>query len=69
MALIEILLTLTVLYAGYKYLTKNNEFFKKRGVKYVEPTLLFGNMFGLMTGRLNGWTVLEEIYNNFKNEK
>lgn len=67
----SLLLISAVIFAIYKYLRRNDDFFKKRGVKYAEPTLLFGNMFGLFTSesKSNGLSVFQELYNKFRNEK
>lgn len=69
LAFIELTLFAFALMSVYKFLIKNHDFFEKRGVKYLKPTILFGNIFGLLTGRENGISVFEKPYKKFKNEK
>lgn len=64
------LVLVTVIIIGlYKFLTKNNNFFKTREVKFVKPRVLFGNLLEVFTGRENGYSVFQKMYNKFKNEK
>lgn len=65
----SLLLISAVIFVIYKYLRRNDDFFKKRGVKYEEPTLLFGNMFELFTSNSNGLAVFQKLYKKFQNEK
>jgi hypothetical protein len=53
----------------YKFLTKNFKFFESRGVKFVEPKVVFGNMLGLFKSGENSSSVLQYFYDKFKNEK
>jgi hypothetical protein len=53
----------------YKFLTRNFKFFESRGVKFVEPKMVFGNMFGLFKSGENATSVLQYFYEKFKNEK
>lgn len=64
------LLLLTILILGiYKYLTKNDGVFEKRGVPYLKPTILLGNLGALVTGRENGFEFFQSKYDKFKNDK
>lgn len=58
-----------ILYALYKWIILNNDYFKKRGVKHLEPYFLFGNTFGFFTSRYTVAEFLSMIYDAFPNEK
>lgn len=68
-SVIEIILFLIVLLGLYKLLMKNNDFFKKRGVKFIKPLPLFGNTFDLIAGREDGVSVMLSFCRKFPNEK
>lgn len=57
------------LYGFYKWVVKNNDFFEKRGIKYLSPYFLFGNTFGVFTTRNNDTEFLSQVYNTFPDEK
>lgn len=69
LAIIELALFLLVLLVIYKFLTRNDDFFKKRGVKFEKPSLLFGNLLPMFTGRETGMSLFENIYKKFDDEK
>lgn len=69
LTVIDLSLILVGLFCVYKYLTRNHEVFKKRGIKYSEPIFFFGNMLGLITGRDDGWTIFQNLFIKFRNEK
>lgn len=58
-----------ILIGVYKYLTRNNDFFEIRGVKFEKPTIIFGNVLGLFTGRDDCVSVLGRPYEKFKDQK
>lgn len=62
------LLTIAIL-GVYRYLTKNDGVFDKRGVPFMKPTLLLGNLGSMMTGRENGFDFFQNKYDKFKNDK
>lgn len=53
----------------YKFLTKNHKVFEKRGVPFVKPTILLGNLGPLVTRRENGLEYFQNKYDMFKDEK
>lgn len=65
----SILAISAIVFAIYKLLTMNDDFFKKREVKFEKPTPLFGNMLGLYTGRFDGMSVFQHLYDKFRSEK
>lgn len=61
---------LVILFLGiYKYLTKNDRVFEKRGVPFLKPTFLLGNLGSLITGRENGFEFFQNKYDMFKDDK
>jgi len=70
---IEIILGLGLLFLYvYRYVTKNFDEFKKRGIPYAEPSFPFGskNAKSAIMGQRNFFDVdKEEAYNEFKDEK
>ncbi|XP_015114683.1 cytochrome P450 6k1-like [Diachasma alloeum] len=57
-----IFLTL-ITYLAYRYMTRNFDYWKKRGVVSVPPTPFLGNFGGFLTGQKSGGKLLQEIYN------
>lgn len=57
-----------VLYAFYKWATINNDFFKKRNLKYLTPKFLFGNTGGLFFNQYSGAEFCDMMYEAFPNE-
>lgn len=45
-------------------MTRNFSYWKKRGVKFVSPWPLFGNLFDLLTSRKSAGQFFDDIYNN-----
>lgn len=68
MMLLLIIVTV-VLLLFYKYLAKNHDFFKKAGVKSMQPFLLLGNTGSLLLKRLSIGSGILWLYNSFSNEK
>lgn len=66
---IELSLLVIVFYGIYKYLTRNDGVFTKRGVPFLKPTVLLGNLGSLVTGRENGFEFFQNKYDMFKHEK
>lgn len=60
---------LLLLYVAYKWLRRNDDYFKARGIPYMQPTLLLGNTGGLFLGRYNMMDLSEKMYNSIPNEK
>lgn len=66
---IVLFLFVFALFFIYKWMRQDEEFFIERGVRHEKPKLLFGNLFGLFTGRENGASLFEFIPKKFPNEK
>lgn len=68
-AVLEFTFLLIVILWAYKFLIKNHDFFERRDVKYVKPTILFGNFLGLLVGREDAISVFQKPYDMFRSEK
>lgn len=53
---------LVVLPLLYWYATRNNSFWRKRGVPYMKPALVVGNMGGVVTGRHHMGDAIHDCY-------
>lgn len=51
------------------FLTRHNNFFKRRGVEFEKPTLFFGNLFGVFLDGESEASVIEYLYEKFSREK
>lgn len=58
-----------ILITIYKWATKNNDFFTKRGIKQMKPTFLLGNNGTFVTGKMNATEFAMSLYNAFPNER
>lgn len=69
LAIVELILLLILIFGLYKYLTRNHLFFQRQQVAFVKPKILFGNLLELFTGRENGISVFQKVYDKFSNER
>lgn len=53
----------------YKWATQNSDFFVKRGVKHLKPTLIFGNTAEFFFQRIGIYEFVDKLYNSFPSEK
>ena len=67
--LIAIWIAIFVGWFIYKKLTKNFDFFDKRGIRYEKPVIIFGNMFKLLMQKENFIDLLDRMYSKFKNDQ
>jgi hypothetical protein len=51
---------------GYKYLTRHDEIFEKRGVVFDPPTLILGNSKVLSEGTVNS---VDRMYSKYKSQR
>lgn len=51
----------------YSHITKQHNYWKNRGVPYVEPTFPFGCQLDLVLGRSQVGELYQKLYNKFKN--
>ncbi len=64
-----IITIVTVAYALYKWLTKNDDFFLKRGIPYKKPLPIFGNLLGFVLQRESYLDIVQENYVKYKKFK
>lgn len=53
----------------YKWFSEKSLFFKKRGIKYVNPLPVFGNFLEALKGKESMVEMMIKYYNKFYNEK
>lgn len=58
-----------VLYLVYRWLHRNDDYFKERGIPHLQPTLLLGNTGALAMGRCTVLELSERIYKALPNER
>lgn len=64
-----LILLCTLLAFLYAFLSSKNNYWKNRGIPYVKPTLLFGNLKDTVLGRKNLIEVHHDIYNKLHGER
>lgn len=71
MAVIEsiILLIVIIIFLLYKLGTKNFNYWKKKGVPYIKPTLFSGNSGPLLLGKVSDTDHNENLYNQLKGHR
>lgn len=52
-----------------KFLSRNYEVFKNRGVEFEKPKLFFGNLLHVFLGRETEAALIENFYERFSREK
>ncbi|XP_050680810.1 cytochrome P450 9e2-like [Leptidea sinapis] len=62
----KLLLCVPILFALYLHYSSNFDFFKKKGIKFMKPKLIVGNIGDFMLARTSYHDFQLEIYNNFK---
>jgi len=62
-------LTVAALWFLYYYLTLNDDYFAKQGVKFVKPVPLFGNMLSTIFQKQDVVEAMNQFYLTFPNEK
>lgn len=68
-AFFELILILVLCLGLYKYFTRGKDIFKRRGVAFDKPIFPFGNLFGLISRRENGFDFFQKLYDKFNDEK
>jgi cytochrome P450 family 6 len=58
-----------LLWAIYLYLTKTYDYWKKKGVHYEEPTIIFGNIKDRLLFRKSFHENQRDIYKSFKGHR
>lgn len=67
---VEIVLLLAVgVILFYRWATKNNDFFAKRGVPHLKPTLFFGNAKEFMMNQIAPNDFFEQMYKAMPSQK
>ncbi|KAJ6643387.1 putative cytochrome P450 9f2 [Pseudolycoriella hygida] len=62
-------ISIAVVYVLYKWLTRNDEFFLKRGIPYEKPLPIVGNLLELVLQRKSFVDVIQRIYVKNKRSK
>lgn len=57
-----------LLFALYKWIVLNNDFFKIRNMKYMKPRFLFGNTGGLFINKYTASEFMQKLYQAFPDE-
>lgn len=53
----------------YKHVTKNHNFFVKRGVAFLKPELFFGSARELFFEKIQVYEYLHKLYDKMPNER
>lgn len=67
-ALFLLAIVALLFYAFYKWVTINNDFFKRRNIKYMKPKFLIGNNVGVYFNQYTAAEFSEKLYQEFPNE-
>lgn len=57
------------IYVVYKWVTINNDYFKRRGLKHLKPNFFFGNTGGYFFKQHRIHEFISYLYNAFPSEK
>lgn len=58
-----------IIYAFYKWITMNNDYFEKIGVAHLKPIFLFGNTAGFFFKKYNRYEFISILYKTLPSEK
>lgn len=58
-----------ILYAFYKWVTINNDYFVRRNIKCMKPTFFIGNMIDMYFNICTGAEFANKLYQTFPNER
>ncbi|XP_037034914.1 probable cytochrome P450 9f2 isoform X2 [Bradysia coprophila] len=62
-------IVIVLLYSAYKWLTKNDDFFLKKGIPYEKPLPIVGNLLGLVLQRESFVDAVQRTYVKYKKSK
>lgn len=65
----KIILILTTVFALYYYYTATFDFFKKKGISYMKPVILLGNLGPRLKATRSFHDYQMDIYNYFKGKR
>ncbi|XP_072949233.1 cytochrome P450 9e2-like [Epargyreus clarus] len=65
----KLLLLLTIIFCLYFYYTNSFDFFEKKGVKFMKPSILFGNLGPRFFAKQSFHEFQVDINNNFRGER
>ena len=57
------------LYITYRFITRNNDYFTKRNVPYIKPTLVFGNTLRVFMRKVSVHDSVIELYSQLDGHK
>jgi hypothetical protein len=60
---------LTVIWLLFKFLTKDADFFEKKGIKYLKPFPVLGMTYNMMKSGNPMGIILKESYDKFRNSR
>jgi hypothetical protein len=63
------LILVVLLWALLRFLKKDFDIFEKRGVKFEQPVIIFGNMFKAAMGKESFANLFQRLYDKFYSEK
>lgn len=67
--LLVLLEVIVVLFLVYKFLTSNWDYFDKKGIPFMKPTIVVGSRSDLLLHNKSMPEVVQEWYDAFKNDK
>lgn len=62
-------IAIAAVYALYKWLTKNDDFFLKKGIPFDKPLPIFGNFLRFMLQKETFIDVMQRGYDKYKKSK
>lgn len=62
-------IAMAAVYAVYKWLTSNDDYFLKKGIPYEKPLPIFGNFLGFMLQKETFIDVIQRSYDKYKKSK
>lgn len=62
-------IAIAVVYVLYKWLTKNDDYFLKKGIPFEKPLPIFGNFLGFMMQRETLIDIMQRNYDKYKKSK
>lgn len=62
-------IAIAAVYALYKWLTKDDDFFLKKGIPYEKPLPIFGSFLGFMLQRETLIDIVQRSYDKYKQSK
>lgn len=58
-----------IIYSFYKYVTRNNDYFKKRGIPFIKPKFLIGSSAEFFFKKITLSELMRRLYNSYPSER